>query len=114
MPHYTNFCEPDLIKGNKEINVYQAYGDDDFDNPLDFWFIPTPNGVTSEIEETYDSVDIRELGYIEGSTQTPEEWIEANMDKMRDAITPFETTEDPFETMSRVCDELDRRKELND
>lgn len=91
MPYYTTFCEPDLIAMNDEVEVYQAYKDEEFDQPLQFWFIPTPPDVdTNNVEEEYDTVDIRELGYIEGSAQTTFDWIKSNLDKMKEAITPFE------------------------
>lgn len=98
MPYESTFHDPEILAENDNICVWQAYKDEEWYQPLHFWVIVTPQDTEPEnVEDEYDTIDLRELGY-EGEWNddcTP--WIEANMDKLEQAMTRLDEDEDEDE-----------------
>lgn len=71
MPYQTVWVKPQVLYRGCGVTVLAAYGDDDVDDPLDFWVVAIPRNEDLSAECDYRSVDLRDLGL--GAFRTPKE-----------------------------------------
>ena len=72
MPYQTIWVEPDLFLEHNGVKVYHSYKNDDFEDPLFYWFCVYPSGDTSYEDDKRDfdvgDLSTRPKGLREAST----------------------------------------------
>lgn len=55
MPYVTEWVSPDVFLEYKDVIIYRSYKNDDYDNPMSYWF-------TTSVQESDEyEFDVREL-----------------------------------------------------